>query len=152
MVLGANRANSAFTYLKKKGIAEGRMVKVSYGERRPVAENDTPENMQLNRRCEFIVLNQPSRDNNMGTGTGTNKSGGSLKNKVMPNVTPASGVMENGTMKVKTSKSGETKIKIENGKDEHKIEIEKDGEIKTKGKVKGADDNKTKYKSETETK
>jgi hypothetical protein len=31
-----------------------------------------------------------------------------------------------------------------------KIEIEKDGEIKTKGKVKGAEDSKIKTKSETE--
>src|SRR5688572_7661877 len=148
MVLGSNRSNSAFDYLRKKGIAEGRMVKVSYGERRPVAENDSPENMQLNRRTEFIVLNQPSRSGNTGAGAGT--TGGGTTTGTKQNITPASGVMENGTMKVKTSKSGETKIKIENGKDEQKIEIEKDGEIKTKGKVKGADDNKTKYKSETE--
>lgn len=150
MVLGANRANSAFAYLKKKGIAEGRMVKVSYGERRPVAENDSPENMQLNRRTEFIVLNPPARQGNMGAGTGTQNRGTSTGTK--QNVAPATGVMENGTMKIKTSKSGETKIKIEDGKNEHKIEIEKDGEIKTKGKVKGADDNKVKYKSETEPK
>ena len=148
MVLGNNRAKSAYEYLKKKGIAQSRMVTVSYGERRPVAENDSPENMQLNRRTEFIVLNPPAREGNMGAGAGTQNRGTSTGTK--QNVAPATGVMENGTMKVKTSKSGETKIKIEDGKNEHKIEIEKDGEIKTKGKVKGADDDKIKYKSETE--
>ncbi len=155
MVLGDNRAKAAFNYLKKKGIAQSRMVTVSYGERRPVAENDSPENMQLNRRAEFIVLNQPTRDAGTGTGAGAGSqnrgtSTGTNTGTNRQNITPATGTMENGTMKIKTSKSGETKIKIEDGKNEHKIEIEKDGEIKTKGKVKGADDNKVKYKSETE--
>jgi outer membrane protein OmpA-like peptidoglycan-associated protein len=146
MVLGKNRANAAYDYLRKKGIAAGRMVTISYGERRPVAENDSPENMQLNRRDEFIILNQPSSTRTVkGTGGGTAKP---AEEKVIP----ASGVMENGTMKVKTSKGGETKIKIENGKNDGKIEIEKDGEIKTKGKVKGVEDNKIKSKSETEPK
>ena len=53
MALGQNRADAAFNYLKKHGIAGTRMTTVSYGERRPAAPNDSPENMQLNRRDEF---------------------------------------------------------------------------------------------------
>ncbi|MBK0402101.1 PD40 domain-containing protein [Adhaeribacter sp. BT258] len=151
MVLGDNRAKAAYEYLRKKGVSQARMVTVSYGERRPAVENDSPENMQLNRRTEFIVLNQPSRSTT-GAGAGTMNRGTTSGSGTQQNIRPATGVMENGTMKVKTSKSGETKIKIENGKNEQKIEIEKDGEIKTKGKVKSGEDDKVKYKSETEPK
>ena len=56
MVLGQNRADAAYNYLKKQGVAETRMTTVSYGERRPAAPNDSPENMQLNRRDEFKVV------------------------------------------------------------------------------------------------
>ncbi|NEM98337.1 OmpA family protein [Pontibacter burrus] len=56
MVLGANRANAAYDYLKSKGISERRLVTVSYGERRPVAPNNSAQNMQLNRRTEFKVI------------------------------------------------------------------------------------------------
>lgn len=156
MVLGENRAKAAYNYLRKKGIAANRMVTVSYGERRPAAANDSPENMQLNRRDEFRVINQPSA---MGGGAGT-RSGGTTGGTgsqttgtgTQQNIRPASGTMENGTMKVKTSKSGETKIKIENGKNESKIEIEPDGEIKTKGKIKTGEDSKIKTKTEVEPK
>jgi outer membrane protein OmpA-like peptidoglycan-associated protein/tetratricopeptide (TPR) repeat protein len=56
MVLGQNRADAAKTYLVKQGIVDSRLTTVSYGERRPAAPNDTPENMQLNRRDEFRVV------------------------------------------------------------------------------------------------
>jgi outer membrane protein OmpA-like peptidoglycan-associated protein len=32
------------------------MVTVSYGERRPVAPNNSAANMQLNRRTEFKII------------------------------------------------------------------------------------------------
>ena len=54
--LGNNRANAAYQYLLKNGISDARMIMVSYGERRPVAPNDSPENMQLNRRTEFTII------------------------------------------------------------------------------------------------
>ncbi|HSI91695.1 MAG TPA: OmpA family protein, partial [Adhaeribacter sp.] len=169
MVLGENRAKSAYNYLRKKGIAANRMVTVSYGERRPAAPNDSPENMQLNRRDEFIIMNAPQMGPGGATGTGagtgatnrgtTTKPAGSTTKPAgttttqptgTQNMRMTEGVMENGEMKIKTSKSGEMKIKIENGKNEHKIEIEPDGEIKTKGKIKDGEDGKIKYKSETE--
>jgi len=54
--LGNNRAKAAYEYLLKNGISDARMIMVSYGERRPVASNDSPENMQLNRRTEFTII------------------------------------------------------------------------------------------------
>ncbi len=56
ILLGENRAMAAYNYLIKAGIPSNRMITVSYGERRPAAPNDSPENMQLNRRTEFNVI------------------------------------------------------------------------------------------------
>ncbi|MGV3502487.1 MAG: OmpA family protein [Adhaeribacter sp.] len=56
MVLGDNRAKAAYDYLVKNGISDRRLMTVSYGERRPIAPNDSPENMQLNRRTEFNIV------------------------------------------------------------------------------------------------
>jgi outer membrane protein OmpA-like peptidoglycan-associated protein len=56
VTLGENRALAAYNYLIQQGIPSNRMITVSYGERRPAAPNDSPENMQLNRRTEFNVI------------------------------------------------------------------------------------------------
>lgn len=56
MTLGDNRAKAAHDYLVKNGISDRRLMTVSYGERRPIAPNDSPENMQLNRRTEFNIV------------------------------------------------------------------------------------------------
>ena len=37
-------------------IDAGRLVSKGYGERKPVASNDTDEGRQLNRRVEFVIL------------------------------------------------------------------------------------------------
>jgi outer membrane protein OmpA-like peptidoglycan-associated protein len=54
--LSDNRARSVMEYIISKGIAPNRIVSQGYGETRPVAPNDTPENRQLNRRVEFKIL------------------------------------------------------------------------------------------------
>jgi outer membrane protein OmpA-like peptidoglycan-associated protein len=54
--LGMNRARAAYDYLIKNGISATRLVTNSYGERRPAVPNDSPENMQLNRRTEFVII------------------------------------------------------------------------------------------------
>lgn len=56
MTLGQNRADAAFDYLVGKGISAKRMVTVSYGESRPAVPNTSADNMQLNRRTIFRVL------------------------------------------------------------------------------------------------
>jgi len=54
--LSDNRARSVMQYILSKGIDPKRITSQGYGESKPVAPNDTPENRQLNRRVEFTIL------------------------------------------------------------------------------------------------
>lgn len=54
--LSQARAQSVVDYLLDAGFGEERMVAKGYGEKEPVAPNDTKENKQLNRRTEIKVL------------------------------------------------------------------------------------------------
>ncbi|WP_371743786.1 OmpA family protein [Mangrovicoccus sp. HB161399] len=49
------RAAAVVDYLLGKGVGQGRMTSVGYGEARPVAGNGTPEGRLRNRRIEFSV-------------------------------------------------------------------------------------------------
>ncbi|MGQ0620374.1 MAG: OmpA family protein [Panacagrimonas sp.] len=53
--LSDKRAASVKTYLVGKDIAESRMSTVGYGESQPVADNETDEGRELNRRVELKV-------------------------------------------------------------------------------------------------
>jgi outer membrane protein OmpA-like peptidoglycan-associated protein len=75
MALGERRARAAYDFLRRNGIPEGRMVVVSYGERRPAVPNNSPENMQINRRIEFKVIPRED-DRSAGTGTGAGTGAG----------------------------------------------------------------------------
>ncbi len=55
--LSEKRADSVMQYFVAKGVARGRMSAYGYGERYPVAANDTPEGRALNRRVEIEILN-----------------------------------------------------------------------------------------------
>jgi outer membrane protein OmpA-like peptidoglycan-associated protein len=55
--LGMARAEAAKTYLyTKHGIPLHRMSIFSYGESKPIAENDTPQNRAINRRITIVVI------------------------------------------------------------------------------------------------
>jgi outer membrane protein OmpA-like peptidoglycan-associated protein len=54
--LSDNRAKSVREYIISKGIAPSKIISQGYGETKPEAPNDTPENRQLNRRVEFKIL------------------------------------------------------------------------------------------------
>lgn len=54
--LSGARAQSVVDYLMDAGVDEVRLVAKGYGEKEPIAPNDTKENKQLNRRTEFKVL------------------------------------------------------------------------------------------------
>lgn len=56
--LSRQRANSIREYLIKKGIEPEQMGTAGYGSSKPVADNSTPEGRALNRRVEFIVMEQ----------------------------------------------------------------------------------------------
>ena len=55
--LSAARAKSVVQYLVDRGIAVGRLKQRGYGDSKPLAPNDTPENRAKNRRTEFTILN-----------------------------------------------------------------------------------------------
>jgi len=58
MSLSQNRADAVMNYLIKEGIGEDRLQAVGYGETKSVADNDTPEGRQKNRRTEIRVLKE----------------------------------------------------------------------------------------------
>ena len=53
--LSERRAQSIVSYLSRIGVGSDRLKAIGYGETRPVAANDTPENRAKNRRIEFSV-------------------------------------------------------------------------------------------------
>ena len=53
--LSEKRANTVVKYLTDKGVAGDRMTAAGYGEAQPVADNDTDEGRELNRRVELKV-------------------------------------------------------------------------------------------------
>lgn len=61
--LSQNRAQSCVDYMLSKGISTERISAIGYGKSRPIAPNslpngqDNPDGRQLNRRIEFVVLN-----------------------------------------------------------------------------------------------
>lgn len=54
--LSDNRAKSVVNWLIEKGVDKTRLAHKGYGEKKPRAENDTPQNKALNRRTEVIIL------------------------------------------------------------------------------------------------
>jgi OOP family OmpA-OmpF porin len=53
--LSQQRAQSIADYLTKSGVDSGRLVVVGYGSSHPLAANDTPAHMALNRYTDFVV-------------------------------------------------------------------------------------------------
>jgi len=53
--LSQERVNSVKTYLVDKGINEARIAAVGYGESQPIADNETDEGRQKNRRVELKI-------------------------------------------------------------------------------------------------
>lgn len=54
--LSERRAASVGDYLKAQGVVAGRVVTRGYGERNPVADNDTEEGRRQNRRVELKLV------------------------------------------------------------------------------------------------
>ncbi|WP_240410544.1 OmpA family protein [Hymenobacter oligotrophus] len=174
MVLGQNRSNSAYNYLKKNGVAETRMVTVSYGERRPSAPNDSPENMQLNRRVEFRVIlkeGQTMADLNKsanpgaatgagnGAGAGTGTGNTSATGTGTGSATRTTAPLQPGKTKVKTADGTKVKTKVDEDSDKVKVKTEtesgektktvtKEGELDSKAKDEAGDKTKVKTKVE----
>ncbi|MGM0530475.1 MAG: OmpA family protein [Bacteroidota bacterium] len=58
LVLSKRRAQAVKDYLIEAGISPERMTTKGFGETQPVAENDTPEGRQKNRRVEFTITSR----------------------------------------------------------------------------------------------
>lgn len=54
--LSEARARAVVKYIVDNGISESRLEYKGYADTQPVAENDTPEGREMNRRVEFKVL------------------------------------------------------------------------------------------------
>jgi outer membrane protein OmpA-like peptidoglycan-associated protein len=57
-ILSQKRAKSVANYFIKKGVNSFRITYEGYGKSRPIIENDSPENKQINRRVELLILSQ----------------------------------------------------------------------------------------------
>jgi outer membrane protein OmpA-like peptidoglycan-associated protein len=55
--LSERRAASVMKYLASKDVASDRMTSAGYGESKPVADNETDEGRELNRRVELRITN-----------------------------------------------------------------------------------------------
>ena len=54
--LSQKRAVSVSNYLRSQGVMSDRLESVGFGEKQPVATNETPEGRELNRRVEITLL------------------------------------------------------------------------------------------------
>jgi len=54
--LSTRRARAVVEYLISEGISSHRTLYNGYGRSRPIAENNTAQGKQLNRRVEFLIL------------------------------------------------------------------------------------------------
>lgn len=58
--LSQKRAEACRNYLTGKGLEGSRITAIGYGDEKPVAPNDTPENREKNRRIEVIEVRPPA--------------------------------------------------------------------------------------------
>ncbi len=56
--LSQRRARAVRLYLVGKGVPEGKLISEGYGETQPIADNETPEGREANRRVELEVIEQ----------------------------------------------------------------------------------------------
>jgi outer membrane protein OmpA-like peptidoglycan-associated protein len=56
--LSRRRSRAVVEYLASKGISDVRLIPRGFGKTRPVAENDTEEGRQMNRRVEYSILQE----------------------------------------------------------------------------------------------
>ena len=54
--LSERRAKSVVDYLSAHGVSSNRLRSKGYGEKKPLAANDTEAHRQLNRRIELHIL------------------------------------------------------------------------------------------------
>lgn len=58
MNLSINRAKAVYEYLIENGVDSSQLLYKGLGSIKPIAPNDSEENMALNRRVEIVVINK----------------------------------------------------------------------------------------------
>jgi OOP family OmpA-OmpF porin len=71
--LSAERARSVMKYLRDHGIPAGELEAVGLGSERPIADNDTAEGREKNRRVEFVIVEQDVVHQKVEVDAGTGK-------------------------------------------------------------------------------
>ena len=54
--LSAGRAKAVMKALVDRGVPSSELVAVGYGDEKPIADNDTEQGREQNRRVEFTIL------------------------------------------------------------------------------------------------
>ncbi|MGI4869825.1 MAG: OmpA family protein [Janthinobacterium lividum] len=135
IVLGQNRADAGKNYLVKQGIASGRITTVSYGERKPVAPNDSPENMQLNRRDDFKPVLKEGEKMPMAMPDASTSTSDMNTTTTSSSETATMGAPSPG--KTKTRLSDGTKVKTKVSEDDDKVKVKTKGTAGEKSKTIG---------------
>jgi outer membrane protein OmpA-like peptidoglycan-associated protein len=56
--LSQRRASAVLNWLKAHGVEGARLESKGFGESKPIADNNTPEGKEKNRRVEFLIVEQ----------------------------------------------------------------------------------------------
>jgi OOP family OmpA-OmpF porin len=59
--LSDDRAKAVMAYLAEKGIDKGRLTAKGYGADKPIANNETEDGREKNRRVEFNIMEQTQK-------------------------------------------------------------------------------------------
>ena len=54
--LSEKRAKAVRDHMLQQGVGPERMIAIGYGEETPIADNDTEEGREMNRRVEFVII------------------------------------------------------------------------------------------------
>lgn len=73
--LSNERAHSVMKYMVEKGIAADRLSAAGYGPKRPIADNNTADGRQRNRRVEFHIVNKVEPTKPGGLAPGSSEGG-----------------------------------------------------------------------------
>jgi OmpA-OmpF porin, OOP family len=87
--LSHERAQSIAEWLSKNGIEANRLTVVGYGSQHPLAANDTPDHMAVNRRAEFHVQEFGGQTVDAGNATPAPASAGPAAGASSSSVTSA---------------------------------------------------------------
>ena len=58
LALSENRAKAVMNYLIEKGINKDRLSSIGYGEKNPIADNNSEKARRTNRRTEFKIISK----------------------------------------------------------------------------------------------